>query len=205
MKLKINCNWHRYVDLGLPSGLLWATCNIGAKEPWESGLYFSWGNVDGHAYGSWSYEYGSWSYPSTPGGNLTTDIPADEKYDAARANFGGSWRMPTAAEFQELYDNCTRKWVTQNGVNGSKFISKINGKSVFFPAVGYYYGMVLYCDSISGCYWSSSFRLQTTAFSLHFDGSNVHPQTNAYRLYGFPVRPVLDHPKESLLIKKLKR
>ena len=139
MKQKINCNWHRYVDLGLPSGLLWATCNVGAKEPWESGLYFSWGNVDGHAKDS-GYDFGTSNdgpYASTPGGKLATDIPVDARYDAARANLGGSWRMPTTAEFWELRDNCTNEWTTQNGVNGERFISRINGNSVFFPATSY--------------------------------------------------------------------
>ena len=205
MRQKINCNWHRYVDLGLPSGLLWATCNIGAKEPWESGLYFSWGNVDGHANGSWSYEYGSWSYELTPGGKLTTDIPVDAGCDGARANLGGGWRMPTKDEFNDLHYYCTKKWTTHNGVNGRMFTSKINGNSVFFPAVGYYYGMVLYGDSINGRYWSSSFISPHTVYSFSFHSMAGDPLCYTYPFYGFPVRAVLDHPKDSLLIKKLKR
>ena len=201
MKVKINCNWHRYVDLGLPSWLLWATCNIGAKEPWESGLYFSWGNIDGREKWSW-YDYGP--YISTPGVKLTTDIPVDAGYDAARANLGGSWRMPTAAEFEELEDNCTSVWTTQNGVYGRMFISKINGNSVFFPAAGYYYGMMLYGDNTKGTYWSSSSFSQTDAYFLHFDSGYIYPQVYTYRFYGFPVRAVLDHPKDSLLIKTIK-
>jgi hypothetical protein len=201
MKQKINCNWHKYVDLGLPSGLLWATCNIGASESWDDGLYFSWGNVDGREKWSW-YDYGP--YKSTPGVKLTTDIPVDAGYDAARANLGGSWRMPTATEFEELDDNCISKWTTQNGVNGRMFTSKINGNSVFFPAVGYYYGTVLYSDGMKGTYWSSSFISHTDACFLHFDSGYIYHQVYTYRFYGFPVRAVLDHPKDSLLIKTIK-
>ena len=202
MKKKIDCNWHRYVDLGLPSRLLWATCNIGASESWENGLYFSWGNVDGHARGS-GYDYGS--YASTPGGKLTTDIPVDAGYDAARANFGGSWRIPTKDEFKEMYYNCIKGWTTQNGVNGMMFTSRINGDSVFFPAAGNCYGTVFDYGGVFGRYWSSSLRLQTGVYYLNFTILAGDPQVYTYRFYGFPVRAVLDHPKDSLLIKTIKR
>ncbi len=208
MRIKIDCNWHRYVDLGLPSGLLWATCNIGAKEPWESGLYFSWGNVDGHKKGSGYYlghNTGISRYPSTPGASLDGNIPVNAKYDAARANLGGSWRVPTKDDFQELYYICTKKWTAQNGVNGRLFTSKINGNSVFFPAAGYYDGTVLYDGGASGCYWSSSLYSQDYAHYLFFYSCYTYPQRNHQRLYGFSVRPVLDHPKDSLMIKTIKR
>ena len=208
MKKKIDCNWHRYVDLGLPSGLLWATCNIGAKEPWESGLYFSWGNVDGHVKGSGFYLGHNTDispYTSTPGASLTGNIPVNAEYDAARANIGGSWRMPTIAEFKELYGSCIRKWTTQNDVNGMLFISNINGNSVFFPAVGCYYGTVFYGDCTLGSYWSSSLRSQDSAYYLFFYSYDAYHLSNHQRLYCFPVRAVLDHPKDSLLIKTIKR
>ena len=207
MKLKIDCNWHKFVDLGLPSGLLWATCNVGANEPWENGLYFSWGNVDGHKKLT-KYDFGTSNgvpYESTPGGKLTTDIPVDAGYDAAHANFGGSWRMPTKDEFQELDDNCTSEWTIRHGVNGRLFTSMINGNSVFFPAVGFYYGTILNYEGVGGCYWSSSFRSQTIVYYLTFGSKYLGPQSHNLRFYGFPVRPVLDHPKDSLLIKTIKR
>ena len=206
MKQKINCNWNRYVDLGLPSGLLWATCNVGAKEPWESGLYFSWGNVDGHAKES-GYYFGinnNGPYASTPGASLTDNI-FDAEYDAARANLGGSWRMPTGFDFQELYDNCTHAWTIQNGVTGILFTSRINGNSVFFPAAGYYFGTSLSNDGMYGCYWSSSLNSQSYAYGLFFSSGDVYPQDYSYRFIGYPVRAVLDHPKGSLLIKSIKR
>ena len=207
MKQKINCNWHRYVDLCLPSGLLWATCNIGAKEPWENGLYFSWGNVDGHAKES-GYDFGTSNdgvYASTPGGKLATDIPVDAKYDAARAKLGGSWRMPTTAEFWELRDNCTSEWVTQNGVNGRMLTSNINGNSVFFPAVGFYYGTILNYEGMYGGYWLGSLHSQTAAYGFFFGSGYVYPNDLCSRFYGYPVRAVLDRQKDSLMIKTIKR
>ena len=208
MKLKINSNWHKFVDLGLPSGLLWATCNVGAKEPWECGLYFSWGNVDGHKKDS-GYDFGESNhrpYATTPGWKLTTDIPVGDEYDAARANLGGSWRMPTTDEFQELYSNCISESATQNGVHGRLFISKINGNSVFFPAAGFYYCTSLNYEGVYGYYWSSSLNSQSTACYLTFGSWYASPQgTFSIRFYGFPVRAVLDHPKDSLLIKTIKR
>ena len=204
MKQKINCNWHKYVDLGLPSGLLWAMCNIGASEPWESGLYFSWGNVDGHTKGSgYSFDYGE--YKSTPAGNLTTSIPVNAKYDAARANLGGSWRMPTAAEFEELDDNCTSEWTTQNGVNGRRLTSKINGNSVFFPVTGCYLSTMLTLEIAWGYHWSSSLYTQNTSQALFLNNNGFIINGGYHRLLGFPVRGVLDHPKNSLLIKTIKR
>ena len=196
MKQKIDCNWNKYVDIGLPSGLLWATCNIGAKEPWESGIYFSWGNVDGHEKDS-GYYFSETDYGRTPGASLIDSIPIDAKYDAARANIGGSWRMPTAFEFKELYYNCISEWTTQNGVNGERFISKINGNSVFFPAAGGY--------STSGVYWSSSLRPQSNAYCLYVCCGGVAPQNYSLRFIGYTVRAVLDHPKDSLLIRAIKR
>ncbi len=205
MKQKINCNWHRYVDLGLPSGLLWATCNIGAKEPWERGIYFSWGNADGYAYGS-GYDFSETEYATTPGASLIVSIPVDEGYDAARANLGGSWRMPTTDEFAELFNTgyTTNKWTTQNGINGRLVTSRINGNSVFFPAAGYY-RTTLKFEGTYGDYWSSSFISEISAYNLSFGSGGTYPLSSCCRFYGFPVRAVLDHPKDSLLIKAIKR
>ena len=207
MKKKINCNWHKYVDLGLPSGLLWATCNVGAKEPWENGLYFSWGNVDGHKKGS-GYDFGESNngpYASTPGASLIGSIPVNTTYDTARANFGGNWRMPAKDEFKELHDNCTSEWVTQNGVNGRMLTSNINGNSVFFPAVGFYYGTILNYEGMYGGYWLGSLHSQTAAYGFFFGSGYVYPNDLCSRFYGYPVRAVLDRQKDSLMIKTIKR
>ena len=204
MKKKIDCNWHKYVDLGLPSGLLWATCNVGAKEPWERGLYFSWGNADGNKNGS-GYCFSKTEYASTPGWKLTIDIPVDAEYDAARANLGGSWRMPRTNEFKELCDICTNEWATQNGVYGRMFTSKINGNSVFFPAAGLYHGTSLYGEGMYGRYWSSSPCSQPIVYDFCFGSGYVFPQGYSSRFFGFSVRAVLNHPKNSLMIKTIKR
>jgi hypothetical protein len=177
---------------------------VGAKEPWENGLYVSWGNVDGHTKGS-EYCFDYREYQSTPAGNLTTNIPVNAKYDAARANLGGSWRMPTAAEFEELDDNCTSEWTTQNGINGRRLTSKINGNSVFFPVTGCYHSTMLTMEIAWGYHWSSSLYTQSTSQALFLNINGSITNGGYHRLLGFPVRAVLDHPKDSILIKTIKR
>ena len=140
-------NNHAYVDLGLPSGLLWATCNVGANAPETKGDYYSWGEVS-------TKDYYSESNTDASGASMN-DISGKTQYDAARYNWGGSWRMPTKDEMQELLDNCNRTETMQNGVDGYKLTSKINGKSIFFPLSGYYYGSSYY-SSTSVYSWTSS-------------------------------------------------
>ena len=127
---------HEYVDLGLPSGTLWATCNVGANAPEEYGDYFAWGETAPKDVYNWStYQYydGSNLAKYTGSDGLTTLLPED---DAATTNWGNEWRMPTKEEWQELLDNTTNKWTTQNGVNGRLFTGS-NGNSLFLPAVGF--------------------------------------------------------------------
>lgn len=174
-----------YVDLGLPSGLLWCDHNVGASKPEEEGFFFSWGNVTPGTSG-----FDQTTYNSTSGHNLTGDIAVGDTYDMARANMGAPWRLPTRLEFQELYDNCTNAWVTQNGMNGRRFTSNINGNSIFFPAAGLYNGSSHYSVGSYGLYWSSSFHSATTAYNLLSYSPAVDPQYNADRYYGFSVRAV---------------
>ena len=163
---------HEYVDLGLPSGLLWATCNVGADSPEDYGDYFAWGETQPKDTYDWStYQYctgGNYYHPfynmftkyCTDANygyngftdNLTTLLPED---DAAMANWGGEWRMPTEGEWWELYNNTIVIWTTQNGVNGRLFTAT-NGKSLFLPAAGYYNGSSLLSAGNYGNYWSSS-------------------------------------------------
>ena len=115
---------HDYVDLGLPSSLLWATCNVGANAPEECGDYFAWGETAPKDVYSWStYQYydGGNLVKYTGSDGLTTLLPED---DAATANLGNGWRMPTKEEWQELYQNTTNTWTTQNGVNGRLFTAR---------------------------------------------------------------------------------
>ena len=178
-----------FIDLALPSGLLWCEHNIGASTPYEHGLYFSWGNVIGHAEGS-GYDFSDAVYAQTPGAALTGNIPVNNTYDMARHNIGAPCRLPTSGEFTELNNNCDSEWTDEDGVAGRRFTSRINGNSVFFPASGNYGGTSLYGRGSSGYYWSSSWFSETDARSLNFSSSNVNPQSYGNRRYGFTARAV---------------
>ena len=178
-----------FVDLALPSGLLWCEHNIGASTPYEHGLYFSWGNVEGHAEGS-GYDFSDAVYAQTPGAALTGNIPVNNTYDMARHNMGAPCRLPTMGEFTELNSNCDSEWTDEDGVAGRRFTSRINGNSIFFPASGNYGGTSLYGRGSNGYYWSSAWFSETGARFLYFDSSNVGPQSSYGRRYGFSVRAV---------------
>ena len=201
-----------YVDLGLPSGLKWAKCNLGASKPSESGDHYAWGETAPKAEYTWAtykwmqaghsdwkhitkytiaddltegiwYDFGG----TFIGDNKTVLVAAD---DAATANLGSPWRMPTADEIKELIDNCTWTWTTQDGVNGYQ-VDGPNGNAIFLPATGWRYrGPLKGVDE--GCYWSGS--LNTTyntdyAQSLCFK-SDQHYLSDSGRHYGYSVRPV---------------
>ena len=177
------------VDLSLPSGLLWADHNVGAATPDAVGLYFSWGNVAGHAEGS-GYDFSDAVYAETAGAALTGDIAVGNTYDMARHNMGAPWRLPTMADFVELNANCDSEWTDENGMPGRRFTSLINGNSIFFPAAGYYLGTTLYNRGTSGNYWYSTWYSETNARNVYFDSTGVNPQYNYSRRYGFSVRAV---------------
>ena len=181
-----------FVDLALPSGLLWCEHNVGASTPYEDGLYFSWGNVTGHT-GDDGYDFGTSNdgpYASTPGAALTGNIPVNGTYDAARHNMGAPCRLPTVGEFQELNAQCDSEWTDEDGVAGRRFTSRINGNSIFFPASGLRYGTGLYYRGTYGHYWSASLYSQAYGYGLYFDASGVTPAYYNNRFYGFSVRAV---------------
>ena len=130
-------NGHEFVDLGLPSGTLWATCNVGATSPEQTGLYFAFGRTIGFTAeqvykGKHLFDFGSYD-ASTISGNL----PLEQ--DAAHIHMGGEWRIPTGDEFQELIDNCDTEWADDyngTGVAGYIFASKTNSNNIFLPAAG---------------------------------------------------------------------
>lgn len=174
---------NEWVDLGLPSGTKWATMNVGADSPEEYGDYFAWGETTPKS----RYAYFNYYYSSNP-----TTLPLDR--DAAYTNWGTSWRMPTSAELKELKDNCTWTWTTQNGVNGYKVTSKINGNSIFLPAAGYRDGFGLNEDAGNrGYYWSSSLYTNDSgsAYYLRYHSDIVYSGYYASRDHGYSVRPVL--------------
>lgn len=124
-----------FVDLGLPSGTLWAACNVGADKPTDVGLFFSWGNIDGHVATPFDgYSFTLANYNSSPGASVGTEIPLSQ--DSAYVNMGKEWQMPSYADFVELDANCTHAYTTIDGVNGMLFTSKNNGNTLFFPAAG---------------------------------------------------------------------
>ena len=170
---------HAYVDLGLPSGLLWATCNIGANAPEEYGDYFAWGETTPKD----SYDFDNYTYSDNP-----DILPSD--HDAATANWGEGWRMPTEAEFEELYNHTTVTWTTQNGVNGRLFTAS-NGNSLFLPAAGYRAYSSLYSAGSYGDYWSSSHYTADPdlAWCLGFGSGNYY-MDRYDRYIGQSVRPV---------------
>lgn len=176
---------HEWVDLGLPSGVKWATCNVGANYPQDYGDLYAWGEI------GTKEEYtakNSARYKKRMG-----DISGDAHYDAARANWGGSWRLPTKAECQELRDNCTWTWTTQGGVTGYRVTSKNNGNSIFLPATGYRDGSSLFNAGEYGYYWGSTPYESNTegAYSLYFR-SHIHGVSRDSRYHGRSVRPVCE-------------
>lgn len=177
-----------YVDLGLPSGTKWAKCNIGASVPEEVGNYYSWGNVSGHSAGD-GYNFSTANYNSSSGSTLSTNIPANSTYDAARANLGSPWRMPAESELTELLNNCNSGPYTKNGVSGRMFVSNINGKSIFMPYSGYWLGNKIESPTSVGCYFTSKYVDGDYALRLMFNSTGRY-SNNGLRLCGYPVRPV---------------
>ena len=194
-------NRHEWVDLGLPSGLKWATCNVGASQPEEYGDYFAWGEVEPKDYYYWdSYKWCNgdddtqtkYCTNSDYGYNGFTDnkTTLDLSDDAANYNWGGAWRMPTYEELDELRSRCTWTWTTQNGVYGRK-VTGPNGNSIFLPAAGLRLDSSLDYVGIYGFYWSSSLYTSSpcSAYYLLFYSDYVDWIINA-RNFGFSVRPV---------------
>lgn len=205
-------NGHEYVDLGLKDSqgrtIYWATCNVGAESPEDYGLYFAWGDTEGHSSNKTNgeqpdgYSY-NWakapfnngsssndaSYFATVKDEVCPDGVLAPKYDAAHVQWGGDWRMPTSDEINALINDCTWTW---DATNKGYTVEGKNGKSIFLPASGYRDDSYL-CDAGSyGYYWSSSLYSSSPyyAYGLSFNSSN-HYRYSYRRYYGFTVRPVL--------------
>lgn len=199
-------NGYEWVDLGLPSGVKWATCNVGAEFPEDNGNYYAWGEVMPKNKYWWdTYKYangandkltkycsfvGSGNYNFTD--NKTT---LDLEDDVAHVNQGGSWRMPTREEWLELRNNCTWTWVTDiRGISGYRVTSEANGNSIFLPAAGRRDDRnFVYAQGEEGHYWSAS-RDEDELDSDYAWEMCIYSK-NSYvvqrdRCYGLPVRPV---------------
>ena len=211
-----------YVDLGITSGgkkLLFATCNVGASSPEEYGDYFAWGATEpyytGYTMNGTTLTVTSWKdgksagyalanapfYSSGTGASAiyTTYTTAGEvlaaEHDAARANMGGEWRMPTTEEMKALYDNTTNVWTADynnTGIKGRIFTGKGDyaNSSLFLPAAGGFNGTSYYSGGSDGRYWSSTLYSSTGGRRLDFGSGNVYPQDYNNRYYGFSVRAV---------------
>ena len=185
-------NGFDYADLGLPSGTLWATCNVGASSPEQAGLYFAWGETVGYTaeqVKSGERAFTTDEYNAGPAASISADLTLEQ--DAARANLGGNWRMPNKAEWKELIENCNVAWMDDyngTGVAGRVFTSKVNGNSVFLPAVGYCYNSSVNDVGSYGYYWSASWG-GSRAWSLYF-GSGFQSRYNSIRYCGYSVRGV---------------
>lgn len=201
---------HEYVDLGLPSGTLWATCNVGASSPYETGLYFAWGETEPNEDFSWeSYKFfegyeddpdnGSWAVLE----NIGTDI-SGTGYDAARHQWGNGWRLPNEQERYELRMLCWNNGLSEeNGVRGVR-IHGPNEHSIFLPICGFglWYGEQDPFHNISGAYWTGvdtpengyngrPIEPSTSAKSLLVDSSGFTGATSK-KAYGLNVRAVFN-------------
>lgn len=200
-------NGYQWVDLGLPSGLKWASCNIGATAPENYGDYYAWGETapkDDYSWKTYKHANGAenkltkYCNNASYGDNGFTDgkTTLEPEDDAAHVNWGGSWRMPTDAEWTELCTQCAWTWTTQNGVNGYQVASKTNGNSIFLPAAGYRYGTLLDDAGGFGLSWSSSLydsRPGHAWYLLFYSDSvngDYYSRYHSYRSLGRSVRPV---------------
>ena len=189
-------NGYDWVDLGL--SVKWATKNVGASSPSDYGDYFAWCETRPKSSYTWSNcfdclddEGKSWGTYKIGG---KTSISPTSGYDTARENWGGTWRMPTIAELEELCNKCDWTWTSQGGHYGYLVTSKTNGKSIFLPAAGWRGGTGRDDEGELGLYWSctlSSSDSSSRAGSLHFNSSRHHAGSY-YRRIGRSVRPVTE-------------
>ena len=194
---------HAFVDMG--NGLKWATCNVGAMNPWDYGDYFAWGEIapkttydwTTYAYGSGLYSLTKYCLDSTYGKEGFTDMLTELQLsdDAARQNWGGSWRTPTEADWTWLRENCTWAWLKDyegTGVKGMLITSDINCNTIFLPAADRLFEDSYYTNG-NGYYWSSTIRplANFDAFTVHFNSAGDQKSfSGADRIYGQSVRPV---------------
>lgn len=203
-------NGHEYVDLGLPSGTLWATCNVGASKPEDYGDYFAWGATSPQSVYDWVHApyqtqntevYSSVRFTKYLGSTTNSFLDKTAKKsdalktildledDAAHVNWGGGWYTPTQAEQKELMKECIWAWSVQKGVNGYRVISKRNNNSIFLPAAGFGYQTYKYKIGSVVYYWSSTLVSSDANGAYVLSGDEDHIEESA-RLFGLSVRPV---------------
>jgi len=187
------------IDLGLPSGTLWASYNVGATKPEEYGGYYAWGETEEKESYSWStYKWCNGTYitltkycSNSEYGTVDNKTELDLEDDVAHVRWGGNWRMPTIDDVKELLDNTKSEWTIINDVKGCKFTSKTNGNSIFLPAAGYVWEAEWDGVGSYGLYWTS-IRDDNWRFAqvLYFNSGGAYTNKRESRHYGIPVRPV---------------
>jgi hypothetical protein len=196
-------NGHKFVDLALPSGLLWAETNIGAKTAGDDGKYFAWGETatDNRAARQWkTYRFGSSQDHLTKYNSADKKTTLDGEDDAAQTNWGASCRMPSEEDFDELLDptNCEWTWTSTTTTKGTaakgyKVTSVRNGKSIFLPASGNLDGGRVYNRGLDGHYWSRTLgHYDSEAHALMFNKIRIPEQVCLYRFWGCTIRPVAE-------------
>lgn len=191
---------HESVDLGLPSGTLWATANIGANAPWDYGEYYAWGERADKT----SYTWQNYKFSCGTGTNLKKYV-TDSRYgssvdnrttlldvdDVAKSQWGAEWRMPTSAEMRELKEACKWQWIANKNKNNGYMVTGPNGATLFLPAAGYIDGTENTNINFGGFYWSADIYAQKPehAMALGFDSEKV-VLGKELRYSGLPVRAV---------------
>lgn len=186
----------KLVDLGLPSGNLWADCNIGASTPCDQGLYFSWGNTEGFALGDYNFsgtydsETGIWSpnYGNTQGASLTDSFIAGSQYDAATAILGAGYVVPSADDFQELFDNTTMSVEEVKDVTCYKFTAE-NGKYILLPVTGLIRATNLQNPARVYLWTRDINSIRNAKYALVYD-NNKSISSSATREEGLCIRPI---------------
>lgn len=187
----------KLIDLGLPSGTLWYSCNLGAEEPNECGKYFSWGNTFGEGLvdGKTVYSFDEDAYEKSDGYKVVGHI--GEAHDVAGKILGEGFRIPSLKDFNELLDKryTSIKWTDdydKSGVKGRVVTSRVNGNSVFFPAAGFVSFNTQFDYNILGLYWSSDDCKDMMAYSFYFYKQNYYRDHEQPRKVGLNIRPVSD-------------
>lgn len=202
---------HASVDLGLPSGTIWASCNVGATLPEETGDYFSWAETKGRMAGKTDYSWETYAWSSTSAFNASDIIitkycdhmvygRADHRMeieaedDVASMEWGPSWSIPSKKQVEELLNKkyTTSYYTVVHGVPGRMITSKVNGRSIFLPSSGCYYGRSVSDADCYGCYWTRSLKKgrEDGVYVLYSDVKKFNIDVDQQRFCGRSVRPV---------------
>ena len=201
----VTADEHMFVDLGLPSGTLWATCNIGANSPEEYGDYFAWGETVGSSSGKIDFSWSTYKWcdgsestltkynGSSNHGTIDNKTELELEDDAAYMNWGTKWRMPSLEQFEELINSSytTTEWTKRNGVYGRKITSKKHGNFIFLPAAGIRNSTGLYDAGSYAYYYSKTLnsKTSTNAYGLFFRIYDIDSYSS-FRFEGQSIRPV---------------